>query len=236
MWRLYAELQSISADLATRSGLPPGANDLATWRRLYAGMTRRRDLEIELADLMIKLGAGSKKDEPDVEKLKAALPPDVALVDFVLASNEIGWKTLGPFGSRLLAFVIRAGSPVVRLDLGPIGPIEGNIDGWRKVAAEDHSDNAGASGSVMTREFASRLANLLWRPLQPHLTGIRSVLVSPDGALCRFPLGVSPRQGGTNLPDRGPGHRDDPDALDARLGRTPAFSQWSVLAGRRHRF
>jgi CHAT domain-containing protein len=154
-------------------------------------MTRRRDLEIELADRMIKLGKGGKSDAPDVEKLRSAIPPDVALVDLFVVSNELGWKALAPPGSRMVAFVIRRDRPVVRVDLGPMGLIEANIDGWRKVAAEGVDPLAGNARN-MTLQFATRIWYQVWSPLKPYLGGIHSVLVSPDGPLCRFPIAALP--------------------------------------------
>jgi hypothetical protein len=56
----------------------------------------------------------------EIETLKASLPPDGELIDFVLVSNLLAWPGFAPSAYRLVAFVERRGRQISRLDLGPI--------------------------------------------------------------------------------------------------------------------
>src|SRR6185437_1030987 len=88
---------------------------------------------------------------------------------------------------RLAAFVVRAGWPVRRLDLGPAQPIADAVRRWRAAVAPD--EKAGPADGTSSAE---ELRRLVWGPLRPHLEGARTVFVSPDGALTRFPLSALP--------------------------------------------
>ena len=44
-----------------------------------------------------------------------------------------------------------------------------------------------------------QLAHLLWRPLQPYLRKVKTVLISPDGPVCGLPFAALPGKRGTYL-------------------------------------
>jgi CHAT domain-containing protein len=93
----------------------------------------------------------------------------------------------------LQAFVIRKEGQIVQVDLGASRPIASAIDQWRSQAQR--------FGDVSF--VAASLRKLLWEPLEPHLSGVKTVLVSPDGPLCRFPLAALPgKERGTFLIDK----------------------------------
>jgi CHAT domain-containing protein len=95
------------------------------------------------------------------------------------------------------------------VDLGPLEPIRAAIEGWRRalgVAASTSAsdrDDGGAATSRAARSvdgLAADLARRIWAPLRDHVSGARTVLISPDGALGRFPFGALPgREPGTYL-------------------------------------
>lgn len=106
----------------------------------------------------------------------------------------------------LLAIVLRRDRPIVQLDLGPAVPIREAVETWHQVnLALDLGRGPGSRERVRPRRPGpdTRLSQddatpeqvlrrLVWEPLVPHLDGVRTVLVSPDGALARFPLGALP--------------------------------------------
>ena len=122
------------------------------------------------------------------EQLQAALPPGTALVD-MLAYTAIQPPAQGKGEfqgeSRLVAFVVRPDRPIARIDLGPMAPIEKAIDEWRPILA------AGKL-KLATGDPARALRGLIWEPLEPHLEGAGSVLVSPDGPIGLIPLAALP--------------------------------------------
>ena len=75
---------------------------------------------------------------------------------------------------------------MVRVELGPIAPIETAIDVWRTTIATRRRPVAGSEDPAAT------LRQRVWEPLEPHLRGVTMLLVSPDGVLNRLPLGALP--------------------------------------------
>ena len=122
------------------------------------------------------------------DDLRRALPPDAALVDLLeykhfLRPTELDSKPVSEL--CLVAFVVRPTQGIVRIELGPTAPIAAAIEAWRAQlapGARPPEHDAGAD-----------LRHLVWDKLQPHLTGVKTVLISPaDGATARFPWAALP--------------------------------------------
>ncbi len=127
-----------------------------------------------------------------LDRLKSALPEKTALVDILEYRHGAPSKTKrGPidFEWRLAAFVVKHdsnGTGVKRVELGPSSLVSEAVENWRREAVQP--DRPRTNGI----EWLEKLKTLVWDKLQPHLAGVETVLVSPDGALCRFPFGVLP--------------------------------------------
>ena len=81
--------------------------------------------------------------------------------------------------------MVRPQQAIERVELGPTKPIGELVDRWR----QSYSQADGA-------EFRK----LVWEPLEDKLAAATTVLVSPDGALDRFPLAALPgKKDGTYL-------------------------------------
>lgn len=94
---------------------------------------------------------------------------------------------------RYVAFIVRRGSPPVRIDLGSSGPIDREIQVW--LGAIDRREDHEPSGR--------RLAKAIWEPVAPFVKDASTVLVSPDGALNFLPWGALPaEQPGSYLLER----------------------------------
>jgi CHAT domain-containing protein len=210
---LFAELEEVSSETGRLGAAPPEPGNSAAWRRLYALMSRQDELETKLADRFIRLGL-TDTGGVRVEDLPAALPAETALVDFFEVSESRGYFMSQPVDPRrqpqeyrgegkivsvpgaldphLQAFVIRKDGQIIQLDFGPSRPIADAIDQWR-AQAQRLGDVSFAAAS---------LRRLLWEPLEPHLSGVRTLFVSPDGSLCRLPLAALPgKERGTFLID-----------------------------------
>jgi len=70
----------------------------------------------------------------------------------------------------------------VRVSLGPAEPLDAAVSQWRQ--ALEGGGPESAAGAELRR--------LVWEPLRPHLDGVSTVLVSPDGALAWIPWGALP--------------------------------------------
>src|SRR5205823_12076162 len=88
-----------------------------------------------------------------------------------------------------VAFVLRPGGPVRRVDLGPARPIDEAVSGWRKAIAEGRPGTA-----------ARTLGRLVWQPLAEHVPAdTRVVYLAPDGALTRLPWAALPGRRGQGV-------------------------------------
>jgi CHAT domain-containing protein len=186
--QLLAELQGNTTKLAALTFSRPPPNLRAQRRQQQEALQMRVDeLEAELSRQSTSFRAyraASRLRPADMEKL---LPAGTVLVDFLAyghhdAAARPPDKVHEP---RLLAFVLRPGSGVVRIELGPLDRIRTAIDTWHKAMLK-HSipDLLAAPGA--------RLRALLWKPLQDHLRDAKVVLISPDDALCRLPFAALP--------------------------------------------
>jgi len=92
--------------------------------------------------------------------------------------RRIGWQT----ERCLLAFVLRADGALRMVDLGESRTIGEAIDRWRITFGL--SPQGMAAGRLLRQR--------LWEPLLPLIGEAEFVLVSPDGALGRLPLGALP--------------------------------------------
>ena len=189
--RAAAEWQSVVVRLATLALAQPGPNQQDAWRSQLAAMTGRKEqLEEELTRQSAAFRAARAEARRTPEQLQAALPRDAALID-VLEYTHISpppeRKGQMKFERRLVAFVIRPERPIVRVELGPLAPIRAAVDAWRPIlrreqpAPRDEQDGP-----------AARLRRLVWSPLETHLAGVATVLVSPDGPLGLVPLEALP--------------------------------------------
>ena len=81
--------------------------------------------------------------------------------------------------------------------LGETTPIHEAGEDWRAVIMRGRGEvnrdvKSQLNQSSSTESPQWKLRRLLWEPLEKHLDGIRTVLVSPDGAVARLPFAALP--------------------------------------------
>src|SRR5207248_1755880 len=121
------------------------------------------------------------------DDIRGVLPADAALVDILQYLHAFPGDKAGhrPFPElHFAAFIVRPGKPVERVELGPVSPIAAAIEAWRR--------NFGASSNGLIGDPGQELRRLVWDKLEPHLDGVKLVLISPDGATARFPWPALP--------------------------------------------
>jgi tetratricopeptide (TPR) repeat protein/CHAT domain-containing protein len=197
---LFDELQTVGARLAnlSLSGADPKHPEVRL-QTIEALTEQKEVLEGKLAAqyhafAQTREAARLGRDE-QLRKLQAAIPAQTALVD-VLEYTHIAPPSAkkGPFESerRLVAFVVRSAADakkqraVTRIELGPTRAVTRAVEGWRQVAVDPGVPRTNGL------EFLQQLRTLVWDKLEPALVGAETILVSPDGPLCRFPLGALP--------------------------------------------
>ncbi len=187
--RRFADYDEAVARLATLALATPDPKQAAAWRDNVAGLSRLTDnLEAELARLDAGFRAARAEARRTPEQLQAALPRGTALVDMLAyTAFQPPAQGKGKFQreSRLVAFVVRPDRPIERIDLGPTAPIQKAINEWRPILTA-------GKVKLATGDPARELRRLIWEPLEPHLDGVASVLVSPDGPIGMIPLAALP--------------------------------------------
>jgi len=162
--------------------------------------TRKESLERQLAAMSEPFRRSLQVREADVADLAALMPPHSALVDVV---RERNWtpstEKPGEWESQwqYQAFVIRpaendAGFTVRWIHLGDAESIDGFVETWLDKIRGRKTDLPDSS--------ADRLRQILWDPIEQHLTGCTTLFLVPDGALHRMPWVALPgRQPGSVL-------------------------------------
>jgi CHAT domain-containing protein len=176
--RIRQELDQVSREIAQRAygaegRALPGVHANSELERLT---TRREALERELASLGLGL---ANADRRSGLLLRDALPDRAALIDLLEYEHHgAGDGVALASERRLLALVVRPGRPVHAVELGAAQPIADAVQRWR----ETYGD--GTNGE----RAATRIRDLVWAPLESLVGDARLLMVSPDGALARFPF------------------------------------------------
>jgi CHAT domain-containing protein len=199
------ELRSVSSRLAALALRAPKPTEAEAWRTRTDAL---RDRQEQLEGEVVRKSSRYRRDKAlmtvPYQAIAAALPENTAIVDYVEYDRTRRREKSGDTkkgatplttNRQLIAFVVRKGRPISLVDLGPLEPIEASINLWRKMNLADRSDDS--SVSILNRNriggvTARTLKVALWEPMRRQLAGATQVLVSPDGALARFPLGALP--------------------------------------------
>ncbi len=182
---LFGKLQQVARQLAKQAWATPDPQQEAHWRENVQRLSAEKErLEAELSARSAAYRQARR--QVTLEDLQQALPKEVVLVDILQyqhgtpADKKRAAKKTSQ--QRLAAFVVRHEGPVVRINLGPEQPVSAAVDAWRVTFGM--SPPAAAAGKL--------LRQTLWEPIEAKLAGAKIVLVSPDGALSRLPLGALP--------------------------------------------
>ncbi|MEX0613138.1 MAG: CHAT domain-containing tetratricopeptide repeat protein, partial [Pirellulales bacterium] len=192
---LFDEFQSLGVRLATLSSATPDPTNRDIWLRQIEELTVARErLEIELARQSVAFRQERKSANCTPQQLQQALPASVGLIDFLeythfspAKERKEGFRA----ERRLLAFIVRQDRDVVRVDLGAVDALRDAAEAWRRsiLAGGGRSGNQPAAGELPPQQF---LREQIWLPLEEHLQGAETVLLSPDGLVSRIPLAALP--------------------------------------------
>jgi CHAT domain-containing protein len=159
----------------------------------------KEDLEKRIAQ-RLKLAALLPVTTPPLKWLVEALPADAAFVDFYRYTDFAQDPAVkGDKGEkrtpRYVAFVVRHGRDVARVELGEAAPIERAWARWRQALTAARPEEQAES------QAAAALAKLVWEPLRKELPPtLRTLYLTPDGVLHQVPWAALPgRQPGTVL-------------------------------------
>jgi CHAT domain-containing protein/uncharacterized protein HemY len=185
--KLYSDLQATANQLAALSLAPADpAKPHEQARQMRDLVERQEQLERQLSRGSAAFRQHKARQQLTSARLQQVLPKDAALLDFLEYNYSPPRSKSTVRGERHLAvFVVRTDRAIELLDLGPVRPIAEEVDRWRLTLRRGHpvqsADDPGAA-----------LRRLLWQPIEPHLKDVKTLLISPDGALARLPFAALP--------------------------------------------
>ncbi len=191
----FDTLQSVASRLSALILNPPDPKQLEAWHRQLDELTDEREkLERDLS--LASVAFRESKIPVTPEQLRDSLPDGTLLVDFLEYTHftpaNKDQQTKESRERRLLVHLVRAGEDVRAIDLGDVALLNVLVQTWRQ-DLETGQSSAGV-------DAARQLRQLIWEPLEEHLTGITTVYVSPDGLLGQFPIAALPgKQPGSYL-------------------------------------
>jgi len=186
--RFFAQLNAESRRLATLSRLIPKPGEEAGLQKKLDELSESvNSLQQQLArlDPDFHRAWADRKISPD--ELRQNLPAGTALVDLLEYDHYLPPAEKGKqakWQRRVIAFVMRRDQPIACVQLGPSKPIGRLVEAWRS-----------GFGSLFTSDGkrpGAELRRLVWLPLDKHLAGAETVLISPDGAVARLAWGALP--------------------------------------------
>jgi CHAT domain-containing protein len=142
-------------------------------------LQRQSALEAELAS---RSGSFRRQiSSVTLAQVRRQIPADAALVEWFRYEPFDPKKVGGQWGrERYVAYVLRpTGNPAV-VDLGDARSIDERAHAFLTAI--------GDAANLDVKSRAKALSDLIFKPLQPHLTAVDHLLVSPDGALNQVPL------------------------------------------------
>jgi tetratricopeptide (TPR) repeat protein len=143
---------------------------------------RKEDLERQLARKLSAFQELQERDRLSHADLLKTLPARAAFVDFlryyrIEQSPEVRGRAGEKWTASYLAFVLRPGQPVRRVELGPAELIEEAVTEWRR----DIKAGKTSAAAVILRKR-------VWGPVAEHLPAdTESVFLAPDGLLTTLP-------------------------------------------------
>jgi tetratricopeptide (TPR) repeat protein len=194
---------------------------------------QKDEAERALAERSADARAESARNRIGIDDIRRALPPDTALVSFVRYDRTVaGMRRGGASVPSYLAFVMAAGSRTVRLvPLGQAAGVEKAVETWRRELDGPAVLRGPPDSAERTyRLAASRLRQLVWDPLMPHLGAPAQVFIVPDGALNLVSFAALPTRAGY-LVDDGPVIHLLSAERDLVLGEKPVAGRGLLAVG-----
>jgi CHAT domain-containing protein len=155
------------------------------------------DAEQAAAEASADLRVTRERAQAGLDEVLGALADGTALVAYAIHDRIDATATdvaIGPARIRrpgvpsFTAFVMRRGRPVQAVAIGSVRTIDALTSQWRRAISEDSA----SSTSDTSRTIGAALRRLVWDPVAPHLAGVDSVFVVPDGVLSLVPFAALP--------------------------------------------
>ncbi|GEM_PF-832942 len=157
----------------------PGRDLAARDKRLVELRDEQELLERDLAKQVPVLDRDKNLAKLQPSDLRALLPTQTVLLDFVRYSHDEKGRYVG---ERYLAFVLAKDQPIQRIELGDAKEIDRVITAWRTAIQSRKSSAA-----------PGRLQDLVWDKLARHIpAGTKTLFIAPDGDLAQLSWAALP--------------------------------------------
>jgi len=190
-----------SSDITrTDANAPTESDEHARWRaRFEECQLLREALEARLSAASAEFRA--IQQPLTTGEVQASLSDDAVLLEFIVYDdvfNESGTTELRMPHRNLAVGIVRKSRDPVFVELGPVEPIStATKEFLNPLLAHLSADSESEARALVA---ARDLRQLLWEPVEPHLDGIATVVLSVDSFLGRLPFNAIPgRQAGTYL-------------------------------------
>lgn len=193
---LFTELQDVSRILSALSARQPVSppdtaknsaflkheREMSNWRtRFNQTSASRETLEKKIATASRNF---RKMRQPlTVSDVQNSLPAGTAFIDYL---EYVHTGVDGPDERRFVAFVVQHGDSPDMIPIGPAAEISAQVQTFRR------SFKPGEADQQSLNAVGNRLRESLWAPIEKHLEGINTVIISPDTILGTLPFAVLP--------------------------------------------
>jgi CHAT domain-containing protein/Tfp pilus assembly protein PilF len=177
------------------------ARELADARRLA------EEAEERLAIASAAFRESRRRRAAGLDEVRAALPPDGALVSFLRYDERTFASPQAPPRYAYAVFIISAPSESPRIvRLGSAAAIERAVSAWRRnIRSEMASPPMGARAREQAyRTAAAALRRLVWDPIAPLVAGAPTVMIVPDAVLHLVDFATMPDRRGGFVVEKGP--------------------------------
>ncbi len=203
--RLANDLAAARERLAYLIVAGPNERHPEMWPQLVADARHERNRAERILAERTRIRSESQRVyDVSLKNIAAALPENAALVAYAgfnrIDAGGVGCQPAGQVAgsSDYVAFVARRDGQPVAVPLGPAKDIDDLVDRIRRETSRP-SESYGerlASAESAYRAAGTELRRTVWDPIIPHVTGIETVFVVPDGSLnlvdfAALPVGAS---------------------------------------------
>ncbi|HEY2881337.1 MAG TPA: CHAT domain-containing tetratricopeptide repeat protein, partial [Pirellulales bacterium] len=189
---LWSQLAAVSTRIANASLQSSSAVENGDLRDSVAKlMEEKESLEARLSSTSAEFRNVRQQQNITPSEIAQLLPAGTALVDLLQIERRTdelpkGGPLKTTWTDHYVAFVATHDRPLKLLDLGPVEPIDAAVAAWRAVRCGQ------VGGAEADKQPSVVLRRLIFEPLSKHLTGITTILVSPDGSLNQIPWSALP--------------------------------------------
>jgi CHAT domain-containing protein len=194
--KLLDQLNAATAQLAKLALNGRGSTPPEEYQQQLAALTEQKEnLEAEISQRSAEFRAQSQT--VTLAAVKAAIPPNAALVEFALYrpfDPKIDPASAGFGEPRYIAYIIQPQDEVKWKELGAAKEIDARVNALRQALGDPQRRDA--------QELARAVDEKVMRPVRELLGDSTQLLVSPDGSLNLIPFGALVDEAGRYLVQR----------------------------------